>query len=70
MSAKRKIIYLIFSLLIATFGSSLTSCNSNKSGCPAENATVKPDKKGNFGSRKGNSSLFPKQMRKKVGVRG
>jgi hypothetical protein len=71
MNTKRKVIYLIFSLLIATLGGTLSSCNSNKSGCPAsENATVKPDRKGNFGTRKGSSSLFPKQMRKKVGVRG
>ncbi len=70
MNTKRKVFYLIFSLLIATLASSLSACNSNKTGCPAENATVKPDRKGNFGTRKGNSSLFPKQMRKKVGVRG
>ena len=70
MNVKKKLIYLCCAVLLATAGSSLTACNSNKTGCPAENATIKPDRKGNFGTRKGSSNLFPKQMRKRAGVRG
>jgi hypothetical protein len=45
----------------------LGSCSTGY-GCPSENANVKMNRKGEFGSRKGNSNLFPKDMRRKVGV--
>ena len=54
----------IFSLTIAVG----TSSCSKKTGCPStENAHVKPDKKGQFPTKKGKSNLFPKNMRKKRG---
>jgi hypothetical protein len=70
MSTKKVLIYLCCAVLLTTIGGSMTACNSNKTGCPAESATVKPDRKGNFGTRKGSSNLFPKQMRKRAGIRG
>ncbi len=59
---KAKFIFLTASILIASLF--ITSCNSNKTGCPInENAHVKTDKKGNLKSGGGKSNLFPKQMR-------
>jgi|GEM_PF-289538 len=53
---------LIFTLSILF---TTTSC-SRKSGCiTAENAQVKTNRKGELPTRRGKSSLFPKQMRKK-----
>ena len=44
---------------------STSSCNRGV-GCPAyEDAHVKPDKKGKLPTKRGNSALFPKQMRRK-----
>ncbi len=55
-------------LLVSSF--SFMACNSNKSGCPSENAVAKPNRKGEYGTRHGGSNLFPKQARKKMKVRG
>ena len=63
MKSKIKIAFLSFIILGASV--TLPSC-SRGSGCPAETANVKANRKGNYPSRKGNSNLFPKDMRKKV----
>ncbi len=65
MNSKIKIFFLMGSLIIS--GISFSSC-SRGSGCPAETANVRPDRKGRYGSKKGSSNLFPKDMRKKVKV--
>lgn len=65
MKKQSKFILLFGALLITSL---LVSSCSTGYGCPAENANAKTDRKGNFGSRKGNSNLFPKDMRKKVRV--
>lgn len=53
---------LIFALSILF---TTTSC-SRKSGCiTAENAQVKTNRKGELPTRRGKSSLFPKNMNKK-----
>jgi hypothetical protein len=65
MKYKIKIFFLLST--IALSGLTLTSC-SRGSGCPAETANVRPDRKGRFNSKGGNSNLFPKDMRKKVRV--
>lgn len=42
----------------------LPAC-SRKEGCPVnESVHTKPNKKGEYSKKKGNSSLFPKSMRK------
>lgn len=63
MSTRIKIFLLIFSIVGSSI--TITSC-SRGYGCPAESANVKPDRKGRYGSKKGSSNLFPKDMRKKV----
>jgi hypothetical protein len=64
---KSKISIYLFACLIAITGIvSTSSCSSGKTGCPAETANTRPDRKGNFSSRKGSSNLFPKTMRKKM----
>jgi hypothetical protein len=65
MKSKIKIFFLSFIILGGTI--TLPSC-SRGSGCPAETANARPNRKGSFSSRKGNSNLFPKDMRKKVKV--
>ena len=62
---KKTIIWSFFvSLLLLSC--SISSCSSNKTGCPInENAHVKADKKGKFKSRSGRTNLFPKNMRRK-----
>lgn len=63
MRAKVKIFLLLFTIIGSTI--TISSC-SRGYGCPAESANVKPDRKGRYGSKKGSSNLFPKDMRKKV----
>lgn len=57
---------LVYFFLIFCFSSTVltsTSC-SKKTGCPVnENAGAKPDKNGNYGTKRGKSNLFPKKMR-------
>jgi hypothetical protein len=63
MIAKK--IYPFFILFFLSFGLiSLPAC-SRKSGCPAETATTKADKHGNFKVKKPKSGLFPKNAGKK-----
>ncbi|MEM1123981.1 MAG: hypothetical protein AAGJ18_26320 [Bacteroidota bacterium] len=60
-------------LLVATLfcvGGTVTSCGSNKTGCPMnESQQGKVNKKGQLSSKKGKSNLFPKKMRKKMRVK-
>jgi hypothetical protein len=62
-----KVKIFLLSSIIACTSVCFSSC-SRGSGCPAETANVRPDRKGNFGKKKGSSNLFPKDMRKKVRV--
>ncbi len=57
--------FVRFSILFFLTAFTLTSYScSKKTGCPInEKAHVKPDKKGNFGKKRGKSNLFPKNMR-------
>ncbi len=67
----KRTIALCFFVVFLFFGLSMSSCSSNKTGCPInENAHVKSDKKGNFSKRRGKSNLFPKQMRRKKKKKG
>lgn len=48
----------------------MTSCGSNKTGCPInEQQKGKVNRKGQLSNKKGKSNLFPKKMRKKMGGR-
>ena len=59
---KVKLVLLTTSILVASLF--VTSCSSNKTGCPInENAHVKTDRKGNMSAKGGKSNLFPKNMR-------
>jgi hypothetical protein len=56
--------FFFFSILLIS--SSLSSCGSNKTGCPVnESVHTKSDRKGNLSTKRGKSSLFPKNMTKK-----
>jgi hypothetical protein len=56
--------------IILCFLSILLACSSSKSGCPAtDNAQVKMGKNGELPKGHGKSSVFPKEVKKKVGVR-
>lgn len=56
---------LVLLLISATATLTLSSCRSNVT-CPAySNTSVQPNKKtGKLPTRKGNSNLFPKEMRR------
>lgn len=61
---KSWIYFFIFSLFISL---SLASC-SKKTGCPMNdpaNVGASTNKKGQLSTKRGNSNLFPKNMRKK-----
>jgi hypothetical protein len=60
----------IFFFFLCLFFIGITSCNRG-SGCPAQDAhSAQVNKKGMFSSKKGKTGLFPKQVKKKMGVRG
>lgn len=64
--------YLSYFILTAITGLVLvmSSCSSSKTGCPInEQAHVKADKRGNLPRSRGKSSVFPKDVKKKVGVK-
>lgn len=65
-SLKQGIRISLFLLIAALFLTTSYSC-SQKTGCPAEDAHVKPDRKGEYANKRGKSNLFPKTMRKKIG---
>ena len=57
-----KLISLIASLIVVSLF--ISSCSSNKTGCPVnDNVHVKTDKNGGMSSKGGKSNLFPKNMR-------
>ncbi len=62
---KKAIKFLLFASILLLTGT-ITSCNSNKTGCPVnETVHTKSDRKGNLSTKRGKSSLFPKNMKKK-----
>lgn len=47
-----------------------SSCSSSKTGCPInEQAQVRTNKKGELPTSRGKSSIFPKKVKKSVGVK-
>jgi len=52
----------IFTFFLAISG---TSC-ARKVGCPGDNATVKVNKHGELPTKKGQSQLFDRKMRKRI----
>ena len=64
---KKKSTLLLFVISLFAFQGVVTSCGSNKTGCPInERAKSNVNKKGELKNKKGKSNLFPKKMRKKV----
>lgn len=60
---KKKIVLFCIVLFLSGTVTTTYSC-SKKTGCPInENARAKPNKKGEFGKKRGKSNLFPKKMR-------
>jgi hypothetical protein len=66
--SKNKISVYFLSTILLLACLLTSSCGTTKSGCPAETAQTKPDRHGQFSSRKGSTNLFPKTVRKKMGV--
>ncbi|MCI5083441.1 MAG: hypothetical protein MRY78_17210 [Saprospiraceae bacterium] len=64
---RKLLIILSAVLLFASITVSTTSCNRG-TGCPTNELDVKTDRKGRMSTKKGNSSLFPKKMKKKMRV--
>ncbi len=66
---KNKIKIFLLASVVTFCGTTLmSSCNSKKTGCPAETANTRPDRKGEFSRRKGSTNLFPKDMRKRARI--
>ena len=64
---KKVLLLLSCCFLLSMLTVSTSSCNRGV-GCPAyEDAHVKPDRKGKLPTKRGNSSLFPKNMKRKSG---
>ena len=62
----KKLVLLLVLVFALASTASLTSCKSQKAGCPAyESASVKTNKKGKLPKKRGKSNLFPKGMRNK-----
>lgn len=62
---KKLLLLLSFFTCLILLSTTTTSCNRG-TGCPAaDNAHVKPNRKGELPSRRGKSTLFPKGMNKK-----
>ncbi len=62
----KRLVFLLFVALLTVSTSSLASC-SRKSGCPAyDSAKADTNRKGELSTKRGKSSLFPKDMRKKM----
>ncbi len=57
-------IYILFVIGILAFP--VSSCTSQRYGCPGENAGIKMDKNGNLPTRRGKSQLFNKPTRKRI----
>lgn len=64
---KKYISFLFFCIVLFFLTASTSSCN-RKTGCPAndpKNVHAKTGKNGEFKTKRGKSSLFPKDMKKK-----
>jgi len=64
---KKRLYLLLLCAGLFTFTTTMTSC-SKKTGCPMNEpgkVGAKADKKGKLSTKRGSSSLFPKNMRKK-----
>ena len=64
---KKKVTFLMLIASLFLIGTMTTSCGSNKEGCPINERSGQPNKKGQYSSKKGKSNLFPKKVRKKLG---
>jgi len=66
MNSMKKYLFGIFFVAISVLlASTWTGC-SKKTGCPVnETVGAKTNKRGEFSTKRGNSNLFPKEMRKK-----
>ncbi len=61
----KRLVFLLFISIIVASATTLTSC-SRKSGCPAyDSAKAQTDRKGELSTKRGKSSLFPKDMNRK-----
>lgn len=61
-------VFTLLSILISFLV--FPACSSSKTGCPInEQAHVKADKRGKLPSSRGKSSVFPKDVKKKLGVK-
>ncbi len=62
----KRLVFLLFITIFATAGTTLSSC-SRKSGCPAyDSAKAQTNRKGELSTKRGKSSLFPKDMQRKM----
>lgn len=68
---KKNFAFTVFiSLIVPIIFAGISACSSSKTGCPAnEKAHVKADKRGNLPTSRGKSSVFPKDVKKKLGVK-
>jgi len=65
----KKLVLLILLFVFVCGSATMTSC-SRKSGCPAYDSAKAPtNRKGELSTKGGNSNLFPKKMRRKMGGR-
>ncbi len=64
-TVKKCLFWFLFIAISVLTAASWTGC-SKKSGCPVnETVGAKTNKRGEFSSKRGNSNLFPKEMRAK-----
>ncbi len=61
----KKIKVIVFASIFIFVGTLMTSSCNRGSGCPAETANSRPDRHGDFSKKRGQSNLFPKNMRKR-----
>lgn len=64
---KAKPFHLFFAMAVAALGLFFLPACSPKTGCPInEKAHIQPNKKGEYPRTRTRSSLFPKEMRKRM----
>ena len=59
----KKIISICFAILLVSLSTSFQSC-SRKSGCQYNDTKASTNRKGELKTRKGNTSLYPKKMKR------